>query len=73
MRRWVAALLVLGVLVGVTAVDAEQPDVEYVTGTVKGLSEGATGTVDMSSPESLAFHASSSQFSIPYAEITSVK
>ena len=73
MRRWVGVLLVLGYLVNATAAWAVESDVEYVTGTVKGLTEGATGNIDMSSPESLEFHAGSSQFSIPYAEITSVK
>ena len=73
MRRWMAALLVLGWLANETAASAQPPDVEYVNGTVKGLTAGATGTVEMSSPESLEFHSGSSQFAIPYAEITTVK
>jgi hypothetical protein len=72
MHRWMAALLMLG-LTTTAAMYAQQPDVEYVTGTVKGLSDGATGTVDMSSPQTLEFRAGSGQFSIPYEEITSVK
>ena len=72
MHRWMAALLMLG-LTTTAAMYAQQPDVEYVTGTVKGLSDGATGTVDMSSPQTLEFRAGSGQYSIPYEEITSVK
>ncbi len=56
-----------------TAMYAQQPDVEYVTGTARGLTEGAMGTVDMSSPQTFDFHAGSGQFSIPYEEITNVK
>ncbi len=72
MRKMMAILLVLGL--GVTAVAAAQePDVEYVNGTVQGWKDGASGTLDMSSPQSLEFHSGSNRFSIPYAEITSVK
>jgi len=59
--------------VGAASAPAQQSDVEYITGTVKGLTEGSIGTVDMSSPEALEFHAGSGQFSIPYSEITTVK
>jgi hypothetical protein len=65
-------LWVLGGLVYAVAARAQQPDAEYVTGTVKGSAEGAPRTVDMSSLDSLEFHAGPSQFKIPYAEITSV-
>ncbi len=73
MRRQMAVFVVLTGLMGAAAAQAGQPDVEYVSGTVMGLTEGATGTVDMSSPESLEFHSGSAHFSIPYTEITNVK
>ena len=71
-KRMAVFVLLTGLMCGAAA-PAEPPDVEYVNGTVKGMAEGATGTVDMSSSQSLEFHAGSGQFSIPYAEITSVK
>ena len=39
----------------------------------EGMAEGTTGILDMSSEKSLDFRAGSIQFSIPYAEITTVK
>jgi hypothetical protein len=51
----------------------EQPDIEFVSGTVKGLTEGATGSLDMTTAETLEFRSGSGQFSVPYAEITNVK
>jgi len=72
MRKLVAILLVLGLGLSVTAA-AQEPDVEYVNGTVQGWKDGATGTLDMSSPQSLEVRSGASHFFIPYAEITSVK
>jgi hypothetical protein len=73
MSKWVAALLLMVGLIGASAVLAEEPDVEYVNGTVKGLKDGTTGAVDMSSPAALEFRAGSNQFSIPYDQIKHVK
>lgn len=73
MWRFMAVVLVLGLGMSTAAVAAEEPEVEYVNGTVPGLKDGSTGTIDMSSPQALEFHSGSSHFSIPYAEITSVK
>jgi hypothetical protein len=72
MWKLTAILLVLGLGLSVPAA-AQEPDVEYVNGTVQGCKDGTTGTLDMSSPQSLEFRSGSSRFSIPYAEITSVK
>lgn len=73
MRKWMAIFLILGLGLSQAAVAAEEPDVEYVNGTVQGWKDGATATLDMSSPQSLEVRSGSSRFSIPYAEITSVK
>lgn len=73
MRRWMAVWLVVAGLLGAKGISAQQPDVEYVNGTVKGLTEGAMGMVDMTSAEALEFHVGAGQFSIPYAEIRRVK
>src|SRR5579863_2029522 len=67
MRRFMAVVLVLGLGMSAAALAAGEPEVEYVNGTVPGLKDGSTGTLDMSSAQSLAFHSGSSQFSIPYA------
>lgn len=73
MRKLMAILLVLGLGLGVTAAAAQEPDVEYVNGTVQGWKDGTTGILDMSSGQSLEVRSGSSHFSIPYAEITSVR
>lgn len=73
MTKWMGVLLVVAGLGGAHGVAAQQPDVEYVTGTVRGMTEGATGTLDMTSDETLDFKTGSGQISIPYAEITNVK
>src|SRR5579864_7721400 len=73
MTKWVAGLLLVGALMGASVLIAEVPDVEYVTGTVKGLRDGTTGVVDMSSSDAFEFRAGSNQFSIPYNAIKHVK
>jgi len=63
-------LLVLSGCTGAYAV--ELGDVEYVNGTVKGLPDGAMGSLDTSGKEALEFRSAGGQFSVPYGEITRV-
>jgi hypothetical protein len=51
----------------------DAPDAAYVGGTVPGIKEGATGSLDMTPATELKFRAGSAEASIPYAEITKVE
>ncbi len=51
------------------AVDEMQ--ITYANGTVPGVPESSTGTLNTSSPAALEFHSGASQFAIPYTAITS--
>lgn len=73
MRKWVGVWLVVAGMTGAGSMAAQQSDVEYVTGTVKGLTDGAMGRLDMTSDQVIEFKAGSREFSIPYAEVTDVK
>ena len=74
MRKLMMGALLFGVLSSwTTAYAVETGDVEYVNGTVKGLKDGAMGSLDASGRDALEFHSASGQFSVPYEEIKRVK
>lgn len=74
MHKLMLGLVLLGVsLISTAAFGAETGDVEYVNGTVKGVSEGAMGSLTTSRQDALEFLAPSGRFSIPYEDITTVR
>ena len=74
MRKWMAGLLLFGMLSNWTSAYAvETGDVEYVNGTVKGLHDGTMGSVDTSGKEAMEFRSPSARFSVPYEEIKTVR
>lgn len=72
MRKHITVWLLL-VIVSVTpqGFAQDRKDVAYVSGTVKGVSEGAVGELKTGSGEALKFHFNSGQFAIPYTQIKS--
>ena len=59
------------VLAGTPAFAIDGAHAQYTSGTVDSLSPETAGTLNAVPPSALEFHAGSSQFSIPYAQITS--
>jgi hypothetical protein len=62
-------LAIVSVTPQVFALDGK--DVAYVSGTVKGVSEGTAGGLETTLAEALEFRSSAGQFAIPYARIKS--
>jgi hypothetical protein len=66
--------LILALLLGLGGAPAFAPDgtsASYASGTVDGLQPETKGTLVTVRASALEFHAGASQFSIPYAQITS--
>jgi hypothetical protein len=72
MKSLTAAVLVAATLLTGESLFAQQAQqFIYARGTMQAVKEGATGTVDKSSPSALRFQSAQESFSIPYASITS--
>lgn len=73
MRRCVAGIVVLALLVPQVAFAAVRgKEVMYVGGTVQ-VPEATEGTLDTSNPKALIFESSKGRFEIPYEGVTSVE
>ncbi len=66
MKRVVAVLMMMGMLLGIPAVALDGPEAQYVHGTAPGVKEGSSGTLDTTIATALEFHAGAAGFSIPY-------
>jgi len=64
MKRAIGVLLLMAM--GIPALAADGPGVQYVNGTAQGVKEGSFGTVDTNAAKALEFHAGGAGFSIPY-------
>ena len=73
MRKLAAVLLIFWIGASTQAFAVEGTNVEYVNGTVQGVKEGTTGTLESTSHTLLEFRSGVGQFSIPYGEIAFVK
>ena len=72
MRKRIAAVLTLALLgTSFPAMAIDQPEVNYVNGTIKSVAENA-GTFDTTSQAVLELRFGPGQVSIPYAQIKSV-
>jgi hypothetical protein len=71
MKRAIVVLLLLGM--GIPALAADGPEVQYVNGTAQGVKEGAFGTLDSSSATALNFQSGAAGFSIPYGGVSGYK
>jgi hypothetical protein len=73
MKRVTASLLSVVMLMSVSAMAMDGPEVQYVNGTAPGVKEGSVGMVDTSVATALEFHAGATGFSIPYEGISVYK
>jgi hypothetical protein len=73
MKRAIAGLVVMGMLLSMPAVAMVGPEVLYLNGTAPGVKEGAVGMVDTTAASALEFHAGGAGFSIPYAGVKSYR
>ena len=68
-----SALFIAGLLVlsGAPLFALGGTPASYASGTVQAFEPGTKGTLDAVPPQALEFHAGQSQFTIPYAQISS--
>jgi hypothetical protein len=71
MKKAIVVLLMMGM--GIPALAADGPEVQYVNGTAQGVKERSIGTVDTTAAKALEFHAGGAGFSIPYDEVVVYK
>ncbi len=71
MKKAMAGLAMLGMLLGIPAMALDGPEAQYVNGTASGVKEGSTGTLDTTIATALEFHAGAAGFSIPYEGVKS--
>jgi hypothetical protein len=69
MKRGIAVLLLMAMVMGMPAVATDGPAVEYLNGTAPGVKEGSMGTLNTTLATALEFRAGGAEFSIPYAGV----
>ena len=69
MKKGIAGLVLMVMLLSLPAVALEGPEAQYVNGTAAGVNEGVTGMLNTTVPMALEFHAGAAGFSIPYDQV----
>jgi len=73
MKRLIAGLLSVAMLMSVSAMAMDGPEVQYVNGTAPGVKEGSAGRLNTSSAKALEFEAGATGFSIPWGGVQTYK
>ena len=73
MKRVIAGLVLAAMMMSVSAMAMDGPEVQYVNGTAPGVKEGSTGRLNTSLPKALEFEAGATGFSIPWDGVQTYK